>query len=141
MTTTTERSPPKVHFGTIQIREYPIEIGSGGVTRLGAPIGLGWYPVDERILAVDEYEQDLHQLQQQQQQPRLRRTPQTMYLTSRRRAELLSKQGFTMAAIMAASKSCVVIRKRRASTLWCFEKQQLALYLLAKTLGRANRNN
>jgi hypothetical protein len=135
-TTTTERSPPKVRFGTIQIREYPIEIGSGGVTRIGAPIGLGWYPVDERILAVDEYEHQEPLLLQ----ARLRRTPQKMYLTSRRRAELLSKQGFTMAAIVAASKSCVIIRRRRASTVWRFEKQQLALFLLAKVLGRANRN-
>ena len=52
-----QRKKKRVRFDTIEIREYPINIGSSSVPRTGGvPLGIGWtYDVHVR-LPLDKYE-------------------------------------------------------------------------------------
>ena len=47
---------PKVRFSTLEIREYPVVLGTNPSTLRGPPVEIGWHSQSSRLLDLDLYE-------------------------------------------------------------------------------------
>ena len=85
-----------VRFSTVEIREYPVVIGTNPSTVHGPPVELDWLPQSSKCLDLEQYEAD--------RSPHRRRTEKELIMTVMVRVNRLLDNGVTFRQINSHTK-------------------------------------
>jgi DNA-binding transcriptional MerR regulator len=109
----------KLRFGSVEIRDIPMELGNHPPTEGGAPVTLGWQPESTRVTHIDVYE--LYKGDE----PRPRHE---WKLSVSDRSAILLRAGYSLSDIKEASDRAEETTKEREATLrgQSFESLHLA---------------
>jgi hypothetical protein len=119
----------KLRFGSIEIRDIPMELGNHPPTEGGAPVTLGWQPESTRVTHIDVYEL------WKGDEPR----PEHEWkLSVSDRTAILLRAGYPLSDIIEASERAEETIKEREATLrgQSFE----SLHLAKERAGRKLKN-
>ena len=100
-------SKTRVSFNNVEIIELPYTVGDGPATG-GAPLTIGWEPVDRSIFDLNIFEKY---------RTRSRRHTSALRLTPERRRLLLLKNGHSLSEISCGEQEAMKLRKERFMAL------------------------
>ena len=122
MTTGAATDTKRVRFASVEIREYPMTLGTNPATSIGAPVCLDWEYIEVPAKSLDEHTN----------RPRRRRggggSPRDFYLNYYQRVAILDKAGFSKEDIRTAERSVRWDQRRRK---WSQRRSYLVLYFKA----------
>lgn len=130
-----------VRFSTVQIREYPIEIGDNPSGDSGPPITIGWDHTREMEVSVDHNEAYGYNADEQSiasDNKRIKRNIHSLHLSHLKRMCKLHHSGYSSKEIGAATKAANHERKKREDTLKSLKNEKLNEY--KEAVQRAIRN-
>lgn len=118
----------KVHFGTVEIREYPILLGDNPSVMRGAPLTMDWNAVQRHMLPVDDFEDSIKQHRSLQQ---IIRSPQ-------QRFDLLLDLDYARGEILQGQRLATIGRNQRRQTnqVRNYDFIHERLELISRTLQR-----
>jgi hypothetical protein len=100
-----QRSPKRVKFDKIIIREYAVTIGDNPSCSTGAPISLDWKYNAEQELTLNEYEEYVDGYSQAKR------------ISIEDRHKMLLEYGVSQSEIMGAAEDCRLIQEQRFQTI------------------------
>eukprot|EP00526_Cylindrotheca_closterium_P017671 CAMPEP_0113644358 /NCGR_PEP_ID=MMETSP0017_2-20120614/23347_1 /TAXON_ID=2856 /ORGANISM="Cylindrotheca closterium" /LENGTH=300 /DNA_ID=CAMNT_0000555967 /DNA_START=142 /DNA_END=1044 /DNA_ORIENTATION=+ /assembly_acc=CAM_ASM_000147 len=131
-----------VRFSTVQIREYPIEIGDNPSGDSGPPITIGWEHTREMEVSVDHNENYGYNADEKSvssdKKRRIKRNVHGLHLSHLKRMCKLHHSGYSSQEIGAATQAANNERRKREETLKSLKNEKLNEY--KETVKRAIRN-
>ena len=91
----------RVHFVSVETREYPMTLGVNPATSIGAPVCLSW----EYLQLPNESFKDKKSRNQSQHYPQKNKNPHSFYLNYYQRKEILERAGFKSQELKRAETS------------------------------------
>lgn len=99
----------RVHFVSVETREYPMTLGVNPATRIGVPVCLSW---EYRQLLNKSFQEDKSRYQSQSYHQRSK-SPHSFYLNYYQRKEILERAGFNPEELKRAETSIRWDRSKR----------------------------
>jgi len=112
----TRKKMKKVHFSTVEVREYPMTLGDNPAVSKGPPVTIEWRPFSRKIYQVESHIKLT---------PCPRRKPLQMAMPLFYRDFLLKSSGFSRREMLEATKQVNIIKGRRSATVRKLQMAQM----------------